>query len=183
MTSRITHFFTSLRGALWAQRVLLIVASITGLLDQLSKQVIFRMFFPGQLVPVIPGCFNLTLTFNPGAAFGLWSNLPEGWRQVALGVSIAMALGVVFFFLRHTTYQSPLSKVSLAAILGGAIGNLIDRLVYGSVIDFLDFYLGEHHWPAFNIADTAISLGVISLIILPQRTVPQGENAPYPASE
>jgi signal peptidase II len=177
MALRIAHVTTSLRTIFAAQRVLLLVATITIILDQLSKQIILRTFMPGAIVPVVPGLFNLTLTFNPGAAFGLWSNLPDGWRQFALGMSIALALGVVVFFLRQSSYQSTLAKVSLAAILGGAIGNLIDRMVYGSVIDFLDFHLGQNHWPAFNIADSAISLGVITLILLPQRTSAQTQPA------
>lgn len=173
MISRALSFLSALGATLKANKLVLLVASITIALDQLSKQIIFGTFIPGEVRPVIPGLFNLTLTFNPGAAFGLWSNLPPGWRELALTLSIAVALGVVIFFLRHPSYQSAIAKVSLAAILGGAVGNVIDRTIYGSVIDFLDVYLGEQHWPAFNVADSAISLGVITLIFLPQPKAPE----------
>jgi signal peptidase II len=143
------------------------VAAITIIIDQISKYLILTSLIPGEVVPVVPGFFNITLTFNPGAAFGLWSNLAPGWRELALALSIALALGVVFFFLRQPAYQSLVAKISLSAVLGGAIGNIIDRLVYGSVVDFLDVYIGQSHWPAFNVADSAISLGVIALVLLP----------------
>jgi signal peptidase II len=146
------------------------VTAVTIIIDQISKQLILAKFQPGEILPVIPGLFNLTLTFNPGAAFGLWTNLPSGWREFALGASIALALTVVVIFLRQPMYQSTLARISLSAILGGALGNIIDRLLYGSVVDFLDVYIGNSHWPAFNVADSAISLGVIVLVFLPQRT-------------
>ena len=126
----------------------------------------------------MPGFFNLTLTFNPGAAFGLWSNLPPGWREVALGISIALALVAVVIFLRHPNCQSTLARVSLSAVLGGAIGNIIDRFTYGSVVDFLDFYLGNYHWPAFNVADSAIFLGIMVVVFLPHKSVPLESTSP-----
>jgi len=158
-----------------------VVTAITVLIDQISKQLILEKFQPGEILPVIPGFFNLTLTFNPGAAFGLWTNLPPGWREVALGASIALALTVVMIFLRQPSYQSTLARMSLSAILGGALGNIIDRLLYGSVVDFLDVYLGNSHWPAFNVADSAISLGVIVLVLLPQRR-PSPESVTLPSA-
>ena len=136
--------------------------------DQLTKQIVLRTFLPGEIRPVIPDFFNLTLTFNPGAAFGLWAGLPPGWREAALAVSIGLALVVVIFFLRQPAYQNTLGRISLAAVLGGALGNVIDRVAYGSVVDFLDVYFGAAHWPAFNVADSAITLGVIALIFMPQ---------------
>jgi len=145
------------------------VAAFTILIDQISKQLILKTFRPGEILPVIPGFFNLTLTFNPGAAFGLWSNLPSGWREVALGLSIALALVAVVVFLMHPNCQSTLARVSLSAVLGGAVGNIIDRFTYGSVVDFLDFYFGNYHWPAFNIADSAIFLGIMVVVFLPHK--------------
>lgn len=143
------------------------VAAFTILIDQISKHLILKTFRPGEILPVIPGLFNLTLTFNPGAAFGLWSNLPPGWRELALGLSIALALVAVGIFLLHPNCQSTLARVSLSAVLGGAIGNIIDRFTYGSVVDFLDFYIGVYHWPAFNVADSAIFLGIMVVVFLP----------------
>ena len=75
-------------------------------IDQVSKQLILNAFQPGEILPVIPGVFNLTLTFNFGAAFGLWSNLPPGWREFALGASITLALSVLFYFLRASAQRS-----------------------------------------------------------------------------
>jgi signal peptidase II len=115
--------------------------------------------------------FNLTLSFNRGAAFGLWSGLESGWREIVLASTILLALGVVGFLLTRPYYQSKVTQIALAAILGGAIGNVIDRFIYGAVVDFLDFYLGSYHWPAFNIADSAICIGVGLLLFLPKAEV------------
>ncbi len=145
------------------------VAVSTIIIDQISKRLVLSTFQLGELHPVIPGFFNLTLTFNRGAAFGLWGDLPPGWRECALGVSIALALGVVFFFLKQPAYQNTLGRVSLAGILGGALGNVLDRFTHSAVVDFLDVYLGTYHWPAFNVADSAITLGVLALILMPQK--------------
>lgn len=167
------------------------------LTDQISKLLILRTFQRGEILPVIPGFFNLTLTFNEGAAFGLWSKLPPGWRECALGLSIAIAIGVIIAFLKSPAYQSIMAKISLYSILGGALGNIIDRLRLGAVVDFLDVYLdrayvgssivdiaervmGSPHWPAFNIADTAISLGVIALVFLP--SLPETSESIEPTS-
>jgi signal peptidase II len=138
--------------------------------DQLSKFYILRTFTPGEVRVVIPNLFNLTLTFNPGAAFGLWGQLGDGWRQLILGGTTCLALGVVFYFLKQPAYRNKLTQTALASILGGAIGNIIDRLCHnGTVVDFLDFYWGNAHWPAFNVADSAICVGVTLLILAPQR--------------
>jgi signal peptidase II len=153
----------------------IIVTILTVFADQLTKHLVLRFFEPGSIKPVIPGFFNLTLTFNPGAAFGLWTGLPEGVREVVLGLTIVLALGVVLFFLRQPTYRSVIGQSALAAILGGAIGNIVDRFVHGSVVDFLDFYIGTNHWPAFNIADSAICVGVVALILLPNRSQAPGK--------
>ena len=125
-------------------------------------------FQPGEVRPVIDGLFNLTLSFNRGAAFGLWTGLSSGWREVVLASTILLALGVVGFLLTRPYYQSKLAQLALSAILGGAVGNVIDRFMYGAVVDFLDFYVGSYHWPAFNIADSAICVGVGLLLILPK---------------
>ena len=155
------------------------IVVLTVISDQISKRLALSAFQVGEIRPVIPGFFNLTLTFNRGAAFGLWGDLPPGWRECALGVSIALALGVVFFFLKQPAYQNTLGRISLAAILGGALGNVLDRFTYGAVVDFLDIYFGTYHWPAFNVADSAISLGVIALILMPhKKTTSEAPQAP-----
>lgn len=155
-----------------APRILLVLIVAGGVIafDQITKKMALSSFAHGEIRPVIDGLFNLTLSFNRGAAFGLWSGLEAGWREAVLGGTILLALGVVTFLLTRPYYQSKLAQGALAAILGGAIGNVIDRFAYGAVVDFLDFYLGTYHWPAFNIADSAICIGVGLLLLLPKNT-------------
>lgn len=153
--------------------VVIALASIsTVLLDQVSKHLILRSFQPGEIRPVIDGLFNLTLTFNRGAAFGLWSGLPPGWREAILALTILFALVVVGYFLTRPYYQNKLSQIALSVILGGACGNIIDRVRLGAVVDFLDVYYGSYHWPAFNVADSAICVGVAMLLLFPAKTTP-----------
>ena len=144
-------------------QVIILVAA----LDQLTKQLILEYFKMGQAVQVIKGFFNITLHFNPGAAFGLMSGLSDGLRQVALGITAALAIACVVFFLLKDYLEDKIGQVALAMVLGGALGNLIDRLVIGEVVDFLDFYVSAWHWPAFNLADSAICLGVFILLLRP----------------
>lgn len=133
--------------------------------DQYTKQHVLDTFSPGDVEPVIDKFFNLTLTFNRGAAFGLWTGLSDKGRIIALILSSLFAVGALFYFFRHPNYRSRLPQSGLAFILGGAIGNLIDRARFGAVVDFLDFYYGTYHWPAFNIADSMICIGVSALLL------------------
>ncbi len=157
--------------------LVLVVVAATAVLDQLSKYIILQALFPGEIVPIIPGVFNLTLTFNFGAAFGLWSGLSDGLREVVLALTNLLALGVVVYFMRQPTYRSRAAQFALAGILGGAIGNIIDRFARGSVVDFIDFYLGTSHWPAFNLADSAICIGVTVLLLLSFFVADEGPNS------
>jgi len=141
----------------WFACALLVV-----LLDQASKFVVLHNFTYGESHS-ITSFFNLVLVFNTGAAFSLLAGA-ESWRHVffvllASGVSIYLAVMIV----RH--YRERLLSCSLALILGGALGNLFDRLRIGAVVDFLDFHWRNWHWPAFNIADAAIFIGVILLLV------------------
>jgi signal peptidase II len=148
--------------------LVLLIATTVVALDQFTKRLALASFQPGEVRQIIAGFFNLTLSFNRGAAFGLWSSLQSGWREVVLGGTILLALGVVGFLLTRPYYRSYAAQIALAAILGGAIGNVIDRFIFGAVIDFLDFYVGSYHWPAFNIADSAICVGVGLLLMVPR---------------
>jgi len=135
------------------------------LLDQSTKLLVVRSLRLGQSIPILPGCFDLVFILNPGAAFGLLAGLPEGVRAPFLAaVALAAAALIVGYRHRHLRGQ-PLAASALALVLGGAVGNLIDRLRYGMVVDFLDFYLGRYHWPAFNVADSCISVGVGLLLL------------------
>jgi len=136
------------------------------LLDQASKSYIMSTMHLHQSISLIPNYFSLTYIRNPGAAFGILAQSSGAFRTVFFGVTSLFALGLlgmIFWRLENDDWWGQLTIVS---IFGGAIGNLIDRLRFGEVIDFLDFYVNGYHWPAFNVADSAISVGVVSLLIL-----------------
>ncbi len=130
------------------------------LLDQLCKWWVLTSMELHQSMVVIPGLFNLTSVRNPGAAFGIFSTLGPTFRVALLvGVSLlALVLLTVFYF--NSRPHEGTARFAAALVMGGAVGNLIDRLRLGEVVDFLDFYIQHHHWPAFNIADSAITIGI-----------------------
>ena len=133
------------------------------LLDQVTKLLVDAKLAMHQPLPLMP-MFSLTKVYNPGAAFSFLGDA-GGWQRWFF---IALSLGVslfLFFWLRRLGPRDGRIALALALILGGAIGNLIDRLVYGYVIDFLDVYYGDWHWPTFNIADSAIFIGACLLIL------------------
>ena len=137
----------------------------TVVLDQISKVQIMQTMRLHESIPVFSEFFSLTYIRNPGAAFGLLASSGQLFRLIFFGVTSVFALGLlgmIFFRLRQDDW---VGQLSIAAILGGAIGNLLDRVRFGEVIDFLDFYVNGYHWPAFNVADAAISVGVFFLIL------------------
>jgi signal peptidase II len=141
------------------------VMAITVFLDQASKAYIMQTMRLHESIPVVPGYFSLTYIRNPGAAFGILASSSTGFRLLFFAVTSLFALvllGTIFLRLRSDDWTG---QLSIAAILGGAIGNLLDRLRFGEVIDFLDCYIEGYHWPAFNVADAAISVGVFFLIL------------------
>jgi signal peptidase II len=132
-------------------------------LDQISKLVADAQLVFHQAATIFPG-FNFTLMYNEGAAFSFLSNA-GGWQRwffTALSLSVSIVLAI---WIKRLGHDKQLLAAGLAFILGGAIGNVIDRVLYGHVIDFIDVYYQSHHWPAFNLADSAISLGACLLII------------------
>lgn len=132
------------------------IATIVVLLDQITKITIAKLFTYGESLPVT-SFFNLVLVYNKGAAFSFLST-QSGWQRYffsALG--IIAALFIVYMLTKHAGQR--LFCWALALILGGAVGNVIDRILYGHVIDFLDFYFRDTHFPAFNVADSAICIG------------------------
>ncbi len=131
-------------------------------LDQVSKQLIVSSFMLYEVLELLP-LFNLTLAYNEGAAFSFLSD-QSGWQRWFLSGVAAVATLVMVLWLRGLKQHERLSAIALALIVGGAVGNLIDRLLFGYVIDFLDFYIGQYHWPAFNVADSAISIGVAVML-------------------
>ncbi len=133
--------------------------------DQVSKYWIVEHFTLHESVAVIPDFFNLTYLTNNGAAFSLLAGQPALWRQVFFVGAACVALAIIWIAQRSYGRRSRLYSVALALIAGGAIGNLIDRVRLGYVVDFLDVYVGQYHWPAFNIADSAITVGVSLFIV------------------
>lgn len=133
-------------------------------LDQITKSAITARFTLHEVFPVIPGLFNLVYVMNPGAAFGFLADASTIFRYVFFtGVTIVAAVLIVYYLVKSNP-RNLLLAGSLTLIFGGAVGNLIDRIRFGSVVDFLDVYIGSAHWPAFNIADSAITVGAILMI-------------------
>lgn len=137
--------------------LLLTVSVITLILDQASKMLIMAGMTRGQSIPVIDGIFHITYIHNPGAAFGLLANRTSFFIVVSL-----LAIAGAVFFYRKQGVRRGLLPAALGMIVGGALGNLVDRVRYGEVIDFIDFII----WPVFNLADTAIVVGAGLLSIL-----------------
>ncbi len=137
---------------------------IVVVLDQVTKVLVVQNFQYQESIAVLP-LFNLTHVHNYGAAFSFLSDAGGWQRWMFTGLAAVVSL-VIIVWIKNLNSGEKYTALGLALVLGGAIGNLVDRVYYGYVIDFLDFYLGNNHWPAFNVADIAISLGVVALIIL-----------------
>ncbi len=143
---------------------LILVSGGVVLADQITKFLITRYLALYDYIVVIEGFFNINHVLNPGGAFGFFATQSPGIRKfVFLFLSSIVALFVVWMY-RKVAKSHVFLSYGLAGIFGGAVGNLIDRFRFGKVVDFLDFYLGTAHWPAFNIADSAISIGMAILI-------------------
>jgi signal peptidase II len=144
---------------------LLLISGPVILLDQISKAVVLNTMRLYESIPVIPGFFNLTHIHNPGGAFGFMAGQSLVVRTILFLVVSTLAIGLILHFYFKTPPTHPNLSAAFALIFGGAVGNLIDRLRFGKVVDFLDFYIGALHWPAFNVADSAITVG-ISVFVL-----------------
>jgi signal peptidase II len=143
--------------------MLLIVSAVIAL-DQLTKWLVTSTMKLHESIPIIPDLFSITYIRNSGAAFGILAGSHSGFRLVFFGITSAVALALLGTIYARLSPADWLGQVSVAAIFGGAVGNLIDRVRFGEVIDFLDFSLLGYHWPAFNVADAAITVGVCFLI-------------------
>ena len=135
------------------------------LLDQLSKLVVANSIRYHESIPVIDGFFNLVHVRNRGMAFGLMNRSYTGFLFFLLVASTIAAIILIVYWLSRLKVDERRLGLGLSLILGGAIGNLIDRLRFKEVIDFLDFFIGAYHWPAFNLADSSITVGAIWVII------------------
>ncbi|MFH2218927.1 MAG: signal peptidase II [Pseudomonadota bacterium] len=150
------------------------VAGPVIILDQITKAVVLKTLPLYRSVPVIPGLFNLTHIHNPGGAFGFLSGQSPVFRSTVFLLITTMAIGVILYLYKNTPRTHPWLATGFALVFGGAVGNLIDRFQFGKVVDFLDVYLGNFHWPAFNVADSAITVGIgIFVVHLLFRKMPE----------
>jgi signal peptidase II len=141
-----------------------LIAVLVIVLDRASKWLVAGRITLHDSIPVLPGFFRLTHVQNSGAAFGLFADSSSEWKVAILIMFSVLALAVVSALLWKNSHSMTTTGVGLSLILGGAVGNLWDRLLSGHVVDFFDFYLGSYHWPAFNIADSAIVVGALLLV-------------------
>lgn len=141
-----------------------LIAALVVVFDRLAKWIVDKNIALHESVAVVPGFFHLTHVENRGAAFGLFAESPSEWKIAVLVLFSLVALVVVSALLWKNSHAMTTTGVGLALILGGALGNLWDRLLSGQVVDFLDFYVGSYHWPAFNLADSAIVVGALLLV-------------------
>jgi len=144
-------------------RLPILTSSMVLIIDQVTKVCIHYKMALYQSIEILPNFFHLTYLRNTGAAFGFLAGSPSPLRMAFFIIVSTVAIGCLFYLLRSLRPGQNLLAFSLSLILGGAIGNLIDRLRMGEVIDFLDFHWYSLHWPAFNVADSAITVGVILL--------------------
>lgn len=142
-----------------------LIAFLVVVLDRATKLVVAKDISLHGGIQVIPGFFRITHVENTGAAFGLFADSPGQWKVAMLVLFSVVALVVVFGLLWKSKHTMTTTGIGLALILGGAIGNLWDRLISGRVVDFLLFYIGHYQWPAFNVADSAIVVGAGLLVI------------------
>jgi len=145
--------------------MILTVSGLVLILDQITKILVDKMMPLYHTITIIPNLAALTYLRNTGAAFGVLAGERSVYRIGFFLVVSTVALGCILYLLKLTRYEKKITLVSLSLILGGAVGNMIDRLRLGEVIDFILLHYYDLHWPAFNVADSAISIGVVLLIV------------------
>jgi len=150
------------------------LAALVIILDQISKWVVLENIRFGETIYVAP-FWNWVLTFNPGAAFSFLADQP-GWQRWFFALLALAVSGWIAFMLRQHPQQKLLS-LALALVMGGALGNVIDRIRFGAVVDFIQWHAAGYYWPAFNIADSAITVGAILLVLEQLASAKQKENS------
>ena len=144
--------------------IFVLLAAVVIALDQLTKSAIVARFSMYESYAIVNNFFNLVYVMNPGAAFGFLAGASATFRYIFfIGITV-LAIALIIFYLVKSKPKSILIVLSLTLIFAGAVGNLTDRIRFGAVVDFLDVYVGTWHWPAFNVADSAISIGAILII-------------------
>jgi signal peptidase II len=144
---------------------LLVLGGTIILLDQMTKYLVLQFLPLFSTIQVIPGFFNLVHVRNTGAAFSFLAGEPSAWRQgLFIGLTL-LVVAMLLFAYGKVRSSDTWSRTAYVLIVAGALGNLTDRLRLGEVVDFLDFYVGAYHWPAFNVADSAITVGALMLVV------------------
>jgi len=146
------------------RRYHLLIAVFVVFLDRLAKWSVERSISLHESIQIIPGFFRITHVENRGVGFGLFADSPSQWKIAMLVLFSVVALVIISALLWKNSHSMSTTGIGLALILGGAVGNLWDRLVSGHVVDFLLFYIGQYQWPAFNVADSAIVIGAGLLV-------------------
>lgn len=141
--------------------MLVTISGLVVVLDQLTKWLITSSLSYYEVVKVIPGFFNLIYIHNPGGAFGILAKNQSNLQSMLFIIIAVAAMGLILYLYKNTPSEYPVLSVGFALIFGGALGNMIDRIRLGEVIDFVDLYIAHLHWPAFNIADSAITVGML----------------------
>ncbi|OGK99520.1 MAG: signal peptidase II [Candidatus Rokubacteria bacterium RIFCSPHIGHO2_12_FULL_73_22] len=147
-----------------AARIAVVAAAVV-LLDQVTKLVALARLAPGVPVPLVDGLVSLTLVLNPGLAFGLLGGIPPGWRWLVALLSLVALLVLLRVAVHVLPTAGAADQAAIGLVFGGAVGNLVDRGRFGAVVDFVDVYYRSWHWPAFNVADSAITVGVALLAL------------------
>jgi signal peptidase II len=140
------------------------LAGISGLVviaDQLTKWAVIKLITLYDVIVIIPGFFNLVHVQNTGGAFGVFAGQQNTFQSMMFVLVTIVAICLILYLYKNTPAEFPILSFGLSLIFGGAIGNMIDRIRFGRVTDFLDIYIGNLHWPAFNVADSAITVGMI----------------------
>ncbi len=152
----------------------LLLAGVVVILDQITKAVVLQRLPLGVPVSVVDGLVALTLVLNPGLAFGLLGGVPDSWRWVVAALSLVALAVLARVALRVLPGGGWTGQLAIGLIFGGAVGNLVDRARFGAVVDFVDVHWRGWHWPAFNVADSAITVGValLALRLLNDRSAP-----------
>jgi len=146
-------------------KLLLTVAGTIVALDQITKLLVDRLLPLYSVKTVVPGFFNLVHARNTGAAFSMFAGSPSALRTVLFAGLTVLVVSVIVYGYSRLKREDAWTRWALALICGGALGNLVDRLRLGEVIDFLDFHVGGYHWPAFNVADSAVTVGACLLAV------------------
>jgi len=163
-----------------ARRLYVLLSVAVVVLDQIAKRLVASTMELHDSKELVAGLLSLTHVRNRGAAFGFLSNADLPYQSVLFAALSVLALGAIAAYALKLPAGQRWPQVALSLIMGGAVGNLIDRLAYGYVIDFVDVYWKSHHWPAFNVADSCISIGVAMLILDLLRTPAEDSAASTP---